>query len=159
MFYNVFYGRLLKKKPTNAPVVYLFSLICLHLHVSVSVLYGRHTVHSPTHDILTWLFNFLTYKVVQIWPGRFVCKQVTVCPGHIWTTLYNTMILELDNILKTVFRTDTQVVTFFLSGDGRMKTETCRCKWMREKRHTTGAFFGLFFNICDRYWRVAKCSS
>jgi hypothetical protein len=30
------------------------------------------------------------YKVVQIWPRRFVCKQVTVCPGHIWTTLYNT---------------------------------------------------------------------
>ena len=28
------------------------------------------------------------YKVVQIWPGRFACKQVTVCPGHIWTTLY-----------------------------------------------------------------------
>jgi hypothetical protein len=28
------------------------------------------------------------YKVVQIWPGLFVCKQVTVCPGHIWTTLY-----------------------------------------------------------------------
>jgi hypothetical protein len=27
-------------------------------------------------------------KVVQIWPGLFVCKQVTVCPGHIWTTLY-----------------------------------------------------------------------
>jgi hypothetical protein len=23
------------------------------------------------------------YKVVQIWPGRFVCKQFTVCPGHI----------------------------------------------------------------------------
>jgi hypothetical protein len=30
----------------------------------------------------------LTYKVVQIWPGLIVCKQVTVCPGHIWTTLY-----------------------------------------------------------------------
>ena len=29
-----------------------------------------------------------TYKVVQIWQGRFVCKQVRVCPGHIWTTLY-----------------------------------------------------------------------
>jgi hypothetical protein len=29
-----------------------------------------------------------TYKVVQIWPGLFMCKQVTVCPGHIWTTLY-----------------------------------------------------------------------
>ena len=34
------------------------------------------------------------YKVVQIWPGRFVCKQVTVCPGHIWTTLYNGIILN-----------------------------------------------------------------
>jgi hypothetical protein len=31
---------------------------------------------------------WIMYKVVQIWPGRFVCKQVTVCPGHIWTTLY-----------------------------------------------------------------------
>jgi hypothetical protein len=29
-----------------------------------------------------------TYKAVQIWPGRFVYKQVTLCPGHIWTTLY-----------------------------------------------------------------------
>jgi hypothetical protein len=29
------------------------------------------------------------YKVVQVWPGRFVCKQVTVCPGHIWTTFYH----------------------------------------------------------------------
>jgi hypothetical protein len=26
--------------------------------------------------------------MVQIWPGRFVCKQVTVCPGNIWITLY-----------------------------------------------------------------------
>jgi hypothetical protein len=31
--------------------------------------------------------QFYLYKVVQIWPGLFVCKQVTVCPGHIWTTL------------------------------------------------------------------------
>ena len=28
------------------------------------------------------------YKVVQIWPGLIVCKQVTIYPGHIWTTLY-----------------------------------------------------------------------
>ena len=34
--------------------------------------------------MLTWS----SYKVVQIWPGLFVCKQVTVCPGHIWTTFY-----------------------------------------------------------------------
>jgi hypothetical protein len=32
--------------------------------------------------------SFLMYKVVQIWQGLFVCKQVTVCPGDIWTTLY-----------------------------------------------------------------------
>jgi hypothetical protein len=33
-------------------------------------------------------FLSVCYKVVQIWPEQFVCKQVTVCPGHIWTTLY-----------------------------------------------------------------------
>jgi hypothetical protein len=33
-------------------------------------------------------FSLSIYKVVQIWPGLIVCKQVTVCPGHIWTTLY-----------------------------------------------------------------------
>jgi hypothetical protein len=34
------------------------------------------------------------YKVVQIWPGLIVCKQVTVCPGHIWTTLYVTELYD-----------------------------------------------------------------
>ena len=33
-------------------------------------------------------YSGTNYKVVQIWPGLFVCKQVTVCPGHIGTTLY-----------------------------------------------------------------------
>ena len=28
------------------------------------------------------------YKLVQIWPGLFVCKQAGYSPGHIWTTLY-----------------------------------------------------------------------
>ena len=28
------------------------------------------------------------YKVVQTWPGQFVCKQAAISPGHIWTTLY-----------------------------------------------------------------------
>jgi hypothetical protein len=32
------------------------------------------------------------YKVVQIWPGLIVCKLVTVCPGHIWTTLYTSSV-------------------------------------------------------------------
>ena len=46
----------------------------------------------------------LKYKVVQIWPGRFVCKQVTVCPGHIWTTLYisSMMNMMLWNLLNSV---------------------------------------------------------
>ena len=26
-------------------------------------------------------------KVVQIWPGLFVCKSSDTSPGHIWTTL------------------------------------------------------------------------
>jgi hypothetical protein len=30
----------------------------------------------------------LRYKVVQIWPGLFVLKQLTFCPVNIWTTLY-----------------------------------------------------------------------
>ena len=30
------------------------------------------------------------YKMVQIWPGLFVCKQAGYIPGHIWTTLYIT---------------------------------------------------------------------
>jgi hypothetical protein len=35
------------------------------------------------------------YKVVQIWPGLIVCKQATVCPGHIWTTLYKSYTMDL----------------------------------------------------------------
>jgi hypothetical protein len=41
------------------------------------------------------------YKVVQIWPGLFVCKQVTVCPGHIWTTFY-VAVQRPDSNVKTV---------------------------------------------------------
>jgi hypothetical protein len=38
------------------------------------------------------------YKVVQIWPGLIVSKQVTVCPGHIWTTLY----IVINNLISIV---------------------------------------------------------
>jgi hypothetical protein len=52
----------------------------------VSVLFG-----SSSRSIHQWntYIRLLSvrYKVVQIWPGLIVCKQVTVCPGHIWTTL------------------------------------------------------------------------
>ena len=53
-------------------------------------------------------FNFLLsllldaiYKVVQIWPGLIVCKQVTVSPGHIWTTLYNSSYHVLNGVWYT----------------------------------------------------------
>ena len=36
-FCTAHYGKRLKKSPTNAPVVYLFYLIYLHLHVSVVI--------------------------------------------------------------------------------------------------------------------------
>jgi hypothetical protein len=36
------------------------------------------------------------YKVVQIWQVLFVCKQVTVCPGYIWTTLYLAIDMNMD---------------------------------------------------------------
>ena len=39
--------------------------------------------------------------MVQIWPGLFVCKQVTVCPGHIWTTLY----VNNDKVVITATKT------------------------------------------------------
>jgi hypothetical protein len=44
------------------------------------------TLRRVCKSLLPWKSN--KYKVVKIWPGLFVCKQVTVCPGHIWTTLY-----------------------------------------------------------------------
>ena len=59
---------------------------------------GRHSLHEVTnnsgHRLVQYAginnFKVLStwYKVVQLWPGLIVCKQVTVCPGHIWTTLY-----------------------------------------------------------------------
>jgi hypothetical protein len=41
------------------------------------------------------LWSSCMYKVVQIWPGLIVCKQVTVRPCHIWTTLYLRFVLFL----------------------------------------------------------------
>ena len=53
--------------------------------------YGRVFTRETSQFVTSTFCMFIccvSYKVVQIWPGRFVCKQVTVCPGHIWTTLY-----------------------------------------------------------------------
>jgi hypothetical protein len=49
---------------------------------------GLPSASSPFHQAVSVVIIWI-YKMVRIWPGRFVCKQVTVCPGHIGTTLYN----------------------------------------------------------------------
>jgi hypothetical protein len=60
----------------------------------VSKLWKRLCEHSGvvlyrlSFSIWPWSARYVKYKVVQICPGLVVCKQVTVCPGHIWTTLY-----------------------------------------------------------------------
>jgi hypothetical protein len=58
--------------------------------LSVLVLGLAQYISCTLHCILLAKPNpWCKYKVVQIWPGwLFVCKQVTVCPGHIWTSLY-----------------------------------------------------------------------
>jgi hypothetical protein len=46
-----------------------------------------HLAADSEHGTRFWVLC-QSYKVIQIWPGLFVYKQVTVCPGHIWTTMY-----------------------------------------------------------------------
>jgi hypothetical protein len=63
----------------NASKIFLFS----HFgHNNIFIMYIAIYMYIHNQDI------FIMYKVVQIWPGRFVCKQVAVCPAHIWTTFY-----------------------------------------------------------------------
>jgi hypothetical protein len=64
-----------------------------HVFLSVDVHFRikMHPVHflsNPCNCSFYCRTCFCIYKVVQMWPGLFVCKQVTVCPDHIWTTLY-----------------------------------------------------------------------
>ena len=58
---------------------------CTHAHTQICNIYCFPSA-TMIHERASMLRSM--YKVVQIWPGRSVCKQVTVCPGHIWTTLY-----------------------------------------------------------------------
>jgi hypothetical protein len=55
--------------------------------------------------------------VVQIWPGRFVCKQVTVCPGHIWTTLYYGCTLNRSPISSSSYAPPLSVIRPFQNVD------------------------------------------
>jgi hypothetical protein len=63
---------------------------CGSLALDQMSLKGSKEPYLPARNwnALNCIFISRIYKVVQIWPGLFVCKQVTACPGHIWTTLY-----------------------------------------------------------------------
>jgi hypothetical protein len=90
--------------------LYCYTTQATLAHVTFSSSLFTQTLFPSMNDVVTWTHRtevdtnrwqvarsiyplvivmiLGTYKVVQIWPGLFVCKQVTVCPGHIWTTLY-----------------------------------------------------------------------
>ena len=82
-FYTVHYGKFFKNKPTNAPVVYIFSPIYLHLHVSVVI--------RPTSwcSILKSIMSYI--------------PNVCIRPRYSFWNIQH-------------------------PDDGRMTTETCRCK-------------------------------
>jgi hypothetical protein len=69
-----------------------------YLYMRPSVLKRPSDEHKQKTDRPESIHRAL-YKVVQIWPGLLVCKQVTVCPGHIWTTLYNNF-CSLHSVIK-----------------------------------------------------------
>jgi hypothetical protein len=61
--------------------------------------------------------------VVQIWPGLIVCKQVTACPGHIWTTLYFFLSASTLKSHSRVFLSYAAVFVSWLRGN------RCLVKW------------------------------
>jgi hypothetical protein len=82
------FGRRKKRQRPSIPATELHESFW-HYSIRASPLNKSvHSWHQQMHPF--------TYKVFQIWPGLIVCKLVTVCPGHIWTTLYkHTLILLL----------------------------------------------------------------
>jgi hypothetical protein len=62
------------------PFFFIFSYVFMLFLFHPNLIFSSHLIYCS--------FLLLIYKVVQIWPGLILCKQVTVCPGHIWTTLF-----------------------------------------------------------------------
>ena len=69
----------------DRPFIYCISVT---LDIVFSLFYVAYVLVCCSSVIKYLVFYWKIYKVVQIWPGLIVCKLVTVCPGHIWTTLY-----------------------------------------------------------------------
>jgi hypothetical protein len=60
-------------------------VIIIRVSTNTVVNIGDKILHFIWHSVR--FIDQGLYKVVQIWPGLFLCKQLTLCPGHIWTTL------------------------------------------------------------------------
>ena len=77
---------------TNQSRSYLNNLVHVHFAVQYSFVSRRalFSLKVPRMRPLFFLIRVILYKVVQIWPGLFVCKQAGYSPGHILTTLYFT---------------------------------------------------------------------
>jgi hypothetical protein len=87
-----------------------------------SVLYTHQFIDLFTHYrylIISAEDIIVKYKMVQIWPGLFVCKQVTVCSGHIWTTLYKNLTKKF-RIVQTGFAAHTHLHTAPRHGDRQL---------------------------------------
>jgi hypothetical protein len=101
--------------------------------------------------------RFLIYKVVQIWPWRFVCKQVTVCPGHIWTTLYilQTLVVypqnysEINAIIKKITLLRSEVIIY--SGTFRPQ-ETNRTVYKRLTHHRSYIYESVYIHSYNLQW-------
>jgi hypothetical protein len=79
-----------KFKRGNLPIEQLCELISIRSTIIIVTVINTPSCFDTRTIILSFSdgSSWAKYKVVQIWPGLIVCKQVTVCPGHIWTTLY-----------------------------------------------------------------------
>jgi hypothetical protein len=114
------------------------------------------------------------YKVVQIWPGLIVCKQVTVCPGHILTTLYvrNAAVYKREDsfgICNGHYAVDfcflTNDVTSHFLDIGRMKRQIYCGTVLFLKRHVSprsGHYQALYecegsLYLCNLHEVLCKC--
>jgi hypothetical protein len=85
------------------------------------------------------------YKVVKIWPGLIVCKQVTVCPGHIWTTLYTNHFSNLNVV---------SIGSAWCTRISREHPQISKCTWFLRKRLTLRNFKDV---QADLIWNVFGC--
>ena len=85
-FYTAHYVKLLKKRPINATVVYLFSLIYLHLHVSVviqpssglSILKSTVSYSVCIHPRQSFYNVLSKSKIIMLFVKKF--KVMSKCP-------------------------------------------------------------------------------